>query len=183
MDTKDVQQILKASGFPCGAADGDAGPLTKAAIERFQAAYCGPNGWLDIDGLAGPKTQQALQWVSDTKCLVTYFTISELACKHCGCAYVRRELLSAMFRLRQMVGPVRVVDAYRCPEHNKAIKAAKRSQHMDGMAFDPGNISLSQAVACGVWTGIGTPDHKRAVHLDLRDGNPANPAIFKDMPK
>jgi len=55
MDTRAIQQRLLDLGFSPGAADGVAGPRTKAAIIRFQQAR-----GLVADGIAGPKTLAAL---------------------------------------------------------------------------------------------------------------------------
>jgi zinc D-Ala-D-Ala carboxypeptidase len=171
----DIQNALNSHGFPCGAADGNIGPQTKAAVSRFQQAYCGPNGWLAIDGNPGPATQAALQWVVANNALVTGFSIQEVACKHCGCAYVARALLSAMFKLRQELGgALTCVDAYRCPAHNAAIGGAPDSQHIYGNAFDvvKGAVSEDQAHAAG-FHGIGHcgSDNGAIDHLDLRPAN------------
>lgn len=162
-----MQAALNGHGFPC-AVDGVAGPATQYQIKLFQAAYCGPWGYLDIDGVAGPATQRALQWTVDNNALVTYFSIQEVACKHCGCAYVKRELLSKLFALRQQTGgPVRLACAYRCEEHNSQIGGARNSQHPLGLAADTENVTIDQAKAAG-FGSIGSPDKVRATHVDVR---------------
>ena len=50
-----MQQLLKTAGFDPGAADGQFGPNTDAALKKFQSA---PG--LDADGSCGPKTWAAL---------------------------------------------------------------------------------------------------------------------------
>ena len=49
-----LQQLLNSLGFPC-VVDGEFGPDTKSAVERFQAAH-----GLGVDGKVGPNTWRAL---------------------------------------------------------------------------------------------------------------------------
>lgn len=55
-DVMALQQALTRAGFDTGGIDGDFGPQTRAAVERFQRA----NG-LGVDGRVGPETWAALQ--------------------------------------------------------------------------------------------------------------------------
>lgn len=50
-DTREVQTVLKKWGYYTGSVDGINGPLTKAAVKRFQRKY-----GLTQDGIVGPKT-------------------------------------------------------------------------------------------------------------------------------
>ena len=50
-DTKEVQTVLKKWGYYTGAVDGINGPLTKAAVKKFQRKY-----GLTADGVVGPLT-------------------------------------------------------------------------------------------------------------------------------
>jgi putative chitinase len=59
-DVKKLQEALKQRGFNPGAADGDFGPATTAALIGFQKS----EGLL-ADGIAGPRTQRALGLVND----------------------------------------------------------------------------------------------------------------------
>jgi len=52
--------------------------------------------------------------------------------------------------LRALVGPLRVNSGYRSLEVNKAIKGAKRSQHMSGEAADVVPVSMSAEQAMGL---------------------------------
>ncbi|HEX3540078.1 MAG TPA: peptidoglycan-binding domain-containing protein [Acidimicrobiales bacterium] len=52
---KQLQGLLKAAGFDPGGIDGDFGPLTEGAVEKFQQAH-----GLTVDGVVGPQTWGAL---------------------------------------------------------------------------------------------------------------------------
>lgn len=53
---EDIQRALKSAGVYAGAIDGKIGPITKAAIQAFQAAK-----GLKADGVVGPKTWAELE--------------------------------------------------------------------------------------------------------------------------
>jgi uncharacterized protein (TIGR02594 family) len=55
MNTRDIQNALKAAGFDPGPIDGIRGRKTIAAIKQFQAAND-----LEVDGIVGPKTAAKL---------------------------------------------------------------------------------------------------------------------------
>ena len=55
MDVAAIQRALGAHGYATGPVDGDAGPLTLAALEAFQRG-----AGLVPDGIAGPRTRAAL---------------------------------------------------------------------------------------------------------------------------
>lgn len=52
----ELQRLLQAAGVPTGAVDGDFGPMTQAAVRRFQQAK-----GLTVDGIVGPQTWAALR--------------------------------------------------------------------------------------------------------------------------
>ncbi len=166
----DAHKVLNANGFPTS----DKGGYTEA-VKRFQTAYCGPGGWLAIDGVVGPKTEAVLRFLPK---LSTHFQVSELACKHCGRCYVHRELLSALEKLREKYGrPITLLSGYRCPTHNKAVGGASDSQHVHGRAVDPVTmIPFDYVRKINRFSGIGTRG-AYAAHYDVRiEATPQNPA-------
>lgn len=104
------------------------------------------------------------------------FKDSELACKHCGVNGCHPILVDALENFRTLVGkPVIVDSAYRCPEHNAAIGGAPKSEHAEGLAAD---IRVDGMTAAQMETiarkipaikGIGRDDHKRYIHVDVRE--------------
>jgi N-acetylmuramoyl-L-alanine amidase len=62
-DIKRLQRALNAIGFKCGSVDGDFGPRTKDAVERFQKVYLP----YDVDGVYGPNTRTKLKAVLKSK--------------------------------------------------------------------------------------------------------------------
>lgn len=52
----ELQRLLQAAGVPTGAVDGDFGPMTQAAVRRFQQQK-----GLSVDGVVGPQTWAALR--------------------------------------------------------------------------------------------------------------------------
>src|SRR5215208_2649591 len=54
-EIEQFQMKLNELGFPCGAADGEYGPATAAAVRAFQKAQK-----LDVDGVIGTQTRNAL---------------------------------------------------------------------------------------------------------------------------
>lgn len=187
MDNQTIQQRLNDNGFPCGPVDGVLGDRTKAAVVRFQSAHAFSQ--LVIDGVVGPATQAAL---SDLPNLSPHFQSSELRCHGAGCGcggatYVNRELVRALEALRTRVGPLTILDAYRCPAHNAAVKGgAADSMHVLGGAADIANMPpLDLVLHYQLFSGVGSRA-RRASHLDVRhvmgaanhtpNATPQNPA-------
>lgn len=172
MELATIQGILNGNGFPCGPADGDLGPRTKAAVAYFQRAHAAVYPWLQVDGIPGPRTQGALERLPH---LSDHFTVGELACRHCRRCYVRRELLQALETLRAHLGhPLRVIDAYRCPGHNAEVGGAPNSMHLEGFAADlPPVTEWERVWALRLFSGLG--DRRGMIaHVDLRHLSDAN---------
>ena len=113
-----------------------------------------------------------------------HFQHSELACPHCDVNGCTQELVDALEALRAEIGlPIIVISAYRCQEHNQAIKnkdgealAAKKSQHMLGTAADIRVKGLSardlekaaEKIPAFLNGGLGPNDHTGGIHVDVR---------------
>lgn len=170
---KAAQELLNAHGFPCGKADGLAGPKTAAAVKRFQTAYAGGRkGQADlaVDGQLGVATRAAL---GQLPYLSKHFTAGELRSKGDGTCYVHRELVKALERLRDAVGePIQVRSGYRDPAHNKRVDGAKDSMHVQGLAADVwcrtrGKLRIERVMALRLFSGLGDADGI-VLHVDLR---------------
>ena len=57
MTTKQRQNLLQYLGYYSGIPDGEYGPLTRKAVERFQKGF----GGIVVDGLAGQETDKAMR--------------------------------------------------------------------------------------------------------------------------
>jgi uncharacterized protein YcbK (DUF882 family) len=93
-------------------------------------------------------------------------------CPCCGVDGVKPEAKEALERLEAKWGPLKPTSAFRCEAHNKAVRGALKSKHLDGIAFDiPMNSSRRQefikvARECGFTSfGLGVS----FVHIDIRN--------------
>ena len=65
------------------------------------------------------------------------FSPREIACKGTGSILINENALDMLQALRNRLGkPMVLTSAYRSPKHNRAVGGAKRSKHMEGVAFD-----------------------------------------------
>jgi len=101
------------------------------------------------------------------------FSPAEIACRGTGQIKLHPEALDRLQALRDRLGkPLILRSAYRSPAHNKAVKGAPRSKHMEGTAFD---IAMSnhdpvafEAAARDVgFLGFGFYPRSGFIHIDL----------------
>jgi peptidoglycan hydrolase-like protein with peptidoglycan-binding domain len=197
---RQLQRDLTALGFPVGTIDGVNGPATRTAVARFQVAY----GWqrLTVDGMYGPQTLGAMSHARSTGRMSPNFTVQECRSKGDGTAWVHRDLLAALERLRAHVGkPLGVVSAWRDPAHNRRVGGATTSQHTFGAApelraiqsrllpgahlfagraadFNRGYIRVQDCVGLRLFSGVGHRDGW-VTHVDVRTtSSPDNPSVW-----
>jgi len=109
-----------------------------------------------------------------------HFSAQEMACRHCGRIKIDPKLLENLETLRATLGgkPMVITSGYRCPEHNRRVGGASKSQHIEGRAADVmmtnHDPNRFKAVAEGVgFSGIGTYPKQNFVHVDVRPNGPA----------
>lgn len=114
--------------------------------------------------------------------LSPHFSKAEFADHRTGQVEVDMLLISALERLREIIGkPIIVVSGYRSKSTNAAVGGAVDSQHLVGRAVDvqPGTCTITQARAAG-FRGIGIKDGQWVVHLDIRNTSSSSAVIFND---
>lgn len=160
---------------------------TVRSIADFQRGWnLGPH--LAADGIAGPLTKAALtESVASGGRLSAHFTAQEFLCR-CGGRYascrrcwVTYLQLRALETYRAKAGATAVVSGCRCPSHNSKVGGASASQHMAGKATDvPAKLLVSTVKALRVFTGIGyQASSGRVVHVDSRPGSVTNPTVWR----
>jgi len=101
------------------------------------------------------------------------FSPAEIACRGTDKLLINAPALDKLQALRNRLGkPLILRSAYRSPEHNRAVKGALQSKHMDGAAFDiamsnhdPGAFEAA-ARAVG-FLGFGFYPRSGFIHVDL----------------
>ena len=67
------------------------------------------------------------------------FSPNEFRCKCCGTIgneHTARHLAWSLQSIRNIVGPLKINSAYRCPKHNAKVGGGKKSQHLESSAAD-----------------------------------------------
>lgn len=126
------------------AVDGDFGPGTAAAVQRFQSAY-----GLSVDGIAGPQTQQVLNSLESSDGSTAHFDFSEFTSHdgsgfgggNVGSAQVKENVRRLMYKLealRRKAGdrPVTINSGFRSVSYNASVGGASNSMHTYGVAAD-----------------------------------------------
>ena len=192
MSGEDVRQLqIRVAGYPGYgghlATDGDFGPATKAAVQRFQSAY-----GLASDGIAGSNTFSKIYALQDDDCTTIHFTIAELddGCGGSGfdggplsAAATKANAMQTMWQLEAMrhaLGdqPLIVTSGFRSISCNNSVGGASNSQHLYGRAADlVGNPSLCTLAKQARYHGFGGifgpgyPGHNDHTHVDIRTSN------------
>lgn len=125
--------------------DGELGPKTKAATEKFQTDYA-----LEADGVFGPDTEKRILEVIATGekpgvdwKKVKYFRKEEFMC-NCGGKYCSGLPAEPVPMLLKVADNVRghfnkaamVSSGVRCKQHNAAVGGVENSRHLSGTAMD-----------------------------------------------
>lgn len=180
------QEMLRSIGFPI-VADGAVGPKTRQAVRWFQEAWTFED--LAIDEIMGPMTFAALRRCADDRGRVSpHFTMREMKSEGNGWPRMHRDVTRGLERVRALKGgrPMRLVSAYRDPDHNATIPGASpNSQHTRGRAADISTaygLTVAEAIGVRAFTGIGyQPGGQLVKHLDVRiSGRISNPIVFED---
>jgi zinc D-Ala-D-Ala carboxypeptidase len=115
--------------------------------------------------------------MADERMVSTHFSAKEMNCPCCGAQGIARSFLDRLEELRFMfAAPLPVTSAYRCKDHNEAIKGSENSWHIKGRAVDlaitdpVARFNLVRLAYMKGFRGIEVCD--RHIHLDDRDSTP-----------
>ena len=146
------------------------------AIEEFQRCYSiGPA--LKITGENSPATDAAITRALKDGKVSPNFNFKEFECK-CGGKYsscrgikLNPKLLIALEDIRSQAyrsKGLKLISAYRCHGHNKAVGGASASQHLKGNAADVAPLTKTIDLPNEV-KGIGIKRKTgRIIHIDVR---------------
>lgn len=103
------------------------------------------------------------------------FKANEITCKcgDCHATFISIELMDKLQLLREEYGKsITITSGYRCPEHNRKIGGAKKSQHVLGNAVDVTSDDLATLYKlCEKhFDSVGDGRPKGFVHIDSRPG-------------
>lgn len=105
--------------------------------------------------------------------LAKNFHLSEYECPCSSCQFVKVDMdhVAKLQKLRDVIGPIHITSAYRCPKHNAEVGGVSNSQHLDGIATDIYSDSLNAtalAKAADAFDGVGLYVSQSFVHVDSR---------------
>jgi zinc D-Ala-D-Ala carboxypeptidase len=192
MTGEDVRQLqIRVAGYPGYGAhlatDGDFGPATKAALQRFQSAY-----GLGADGVAGAATFTKIYALQDDDCTPIHFTYAELDDGCGGSGYdggplseaaTKANALQTMWQLEAMrhaLGDqaLNISSGFRSVPCNNSVGGASNSQHLYGRSADLTGVHSFCTLAkqarnhgFGGIFGPGYPGHDNHTHVDIRTSN------------
>ncbi|WP_285598428.1 D-Ala-D-Ala carboxypeptidase family metallohydrolase [Kineosporia sp. NBRC 101731] len=171
--------------------------------ERDQAVRAFKTGWFRLgpslmegsvaNSIMGPRASQAIdesyqRSLDGRPTMSPHFSFTQTQCP-CGGHYAdcrriwpTRQSVIAAEELQATCFPDGLVPLAwcRCTGHNRAVGAAASSRHLRGDAIDiPPTVSLSRIKDLDTYTGIGVHRADGNVqHVDLRQGSPAEPAVW-----
>ena len=151
MGVKEKQCLLYILGYYKGAIDGDWGPQSKSATERFQQDFGFSSD--EVDGVCGPKTEQAMRHAvcygmstkntEENSWKGKYWSREEFRCQ-CGGKYCDgfpaepdEDLVLAADDVRIHFGrPGHRSSGLRCKTWNAIQGGVSNSRHLTGKALD-----------------------------------------------
>ncbi|MFG3257197.1 D-Ala-D-Ala carboxypeptidase family metallohydrolase [Streptomyces sp. NPDC048172] len=183
-----TQLQIRLGGYPASGEvlepDGEFGPLTTAAVKRFQKAYGLPE-----TGKADQATFDKIYGLQKDDCSPAHFDFAELnTCNSdwsggmVSAADAKEHAKRTMWKLealRHAMGdkPIRITSGFRSKQCNADVGGAPNSRHMYGYAADMGVTphslcdiaKASRNHGFNTILGPGYPDHDDHIHVDHKD--------------